>query len=71
MTDVKNWFDHHSTALKVLHMYNQKNIEMLLNTISRNARIFMKYGEDTEMYFNYEKNKITNVTIIQRRVSKC
>lgn len=63
LSDVKNWFERHSISLKTSRMYNQKNIEMLLNTISKNAVIFQKYGEDTEMYFKHEKNKVIEITM--------
>ena len=63
LLDVKNWFERHSTALKIVRMYNQKNIEMLLSEISKNADAFQKYGDDTEIFFEYEKGKVTKVYI--------
>lgn len=63
LLDVKNWFERHSVALKSLRMYNQKNIEMLLSEISKNADAFQKFGDDTEIFFEYEKKKVTKVYI--------
>lgn len=63
LLDVKNWFERHSTALKFFRMYNQKNIEMLLLEISKNADTFQKFGDDTEIFFEYEKKKMTKVYI--------
>ena len=63
LLDVKNWFERHSTALKCCRMYNQKNIEMLLSEISKNADTFQKFGDDTEIFFEYEKKKMTKVYI--------
>lgn len=63
LLDVKNWFERHSIALKLCRMYNQKNIEMLLSEISKNADTFQKFGDDTEIYFEYEKKRITKVSI--------
>ena len=63
LLDVKNWFERYSAALKNLRMYNQKNIEMLLSEISKNADTFQRFGDDTEIYFEYEKKRITKVSI--------
>ena len=63
LLDVKEWFERHSAALKGLRMYNQKNIGMLLSEISKNADTFQKFGDDTEIFFEYEKKKITKVFI--------
>lgn len=63
LLDVKNWFERHSTALKNLRMYNQRNIEMLLSEISKNADTFQKFGDDTEIFFEFEKKKVTKVFI--------
>lgn len=63
LLDVKNWFERHSTALKVFRMYSRKNIGMLLSEISKNADTFQKYGDDTEIFFEYEKGKVTKVYI--------
>ena len=63
LLDVKNWFERHSAALKVFRMYNQKNIGMLLSEISKNADAFQKFGDDTEIFFEYEKGKVTKVYI--------
>lgn len=63
LLDVKNWFERHSTALKCCRMYNQKNIGMLLSEISKNADTFQKFGDDTEIFFEYEKKKVTKVYI--------
>lgn len=63
LLDVKNWFERHSTALKLVRMYNQKNIEMLLSEISKNADTFQKFGDDTEIFFEFEKKKVTKVYI--------
>jgi len=63
LLDVKNWFEHHSIALKSLRMYNQKNIEMLLNVMCKNAETFQKQGEDMDIYFDNEKKKITSVRV--------
>ena len=63
LLDVKNWFERHSIALKWCRMDNQKNIEMLLSEISKNADTFQKFGDDTEIFFEYEKKKVTKVSI--------
>ena len=63
LLDVKNWFERHSIALKCCKMYNQKNIKMLLSEISKNAHVFQQSGDDTEIYFEYEKKKVTKVSI--------
>ena len=63
LLDIKNWFERHSIALKCCQIYNQKNIEMLLSEISKNADTFQKFGDDTEIYFEYEKKRITKVSI--------
>ena len=63
LLDVKNWFERHSIALKCCKMYNQKNIEMLLSEISKNAYVFQQFGDDTKIFFEYEKNRITKVSI--------
>ena len=63
LLDVKNWFERHSKALKIFRMYNLKNIGMLLSEISKNADTFQKFGDDTEIYFEYEKKKVTKVYI--------
>ena len=63
LLDVKNWFERHSIALKCCKMYNQKNIEMLLSEISKNAYVFQQFGDDTKISFEYEKNRITKVSI--------
>ena len=63
LLDVKNWFERHSTALKICRMYNQKNIGMLLSEISKNADTFQKFGDDTEIFFEFEKKKVTKVFI--------
>lgn len=44
-------------------VYGQKNIEMLLSEISKNADTFQKFGDDTEIFFEYEKKKVTKVSI--------
>lgn len=63
LLDVKNWFERHSIVLKTLRMYNQKNIGMLLSEISKNADAFQKFGDDTEIFFEYEKKKVTKVYV--------
>ena len=63
LLDVKNWFERHSKALKIFRMYNLKNIGMLLSEISKNADTFQKFGDDTEICFEYEKEKVTKVYI--------
>ena len=63
LLDVKNWFERHSNSLKLCRMYNQKNIEMLLLEISKNADAFQKFGDDTEIFFEFEKKKVTKVFI--------
>ena len=63
LLDVKNWFERHSAALKILRMYSRKNIGMLLSEISKNAETFQKFGDDTEINFEYEKGKVTKVYI--------
>lgn len=63
LLDVKNWFERHSKALKIFRMYNLKNIGMLLSEISKNADTFQKFGDDTEIFFEYEKKKVTKVFI--------
>ena len=63
LLDVKNWFERHSKALKIFRMYNQKNIGKLLSEISKNADTFQKFGDDTEIFFEFEKKKVTRVYI--------
>ena len=63
LLDVKNWFERHSAALKLCRMYNQKNIQMILSEISKNSDTFQKFGEDTEIFFEYEKKKVTKIYI--------
>lgn len=63
LNDVKNWFERHSNALKCLRMYNQKNVGMILSEISNNADTFQKFGDDTEMFFEFENKKVTKVLI--------
>lgn len=63
LLDVKNWFERHSKALKIFRMYNLKNIGMLLSEISKNADTFQKFGDDTEIFFEFEKKKVTRVYI--------
>lgn len=63
LNDVKNWIEKHSIAMKYCRMYNQKNIEMLLNAICKGAYVFQQYGEDTEMTFEHKKNVVTKVCI--------
>lgn len=63
LLDVKNWFERHSASLKTLRMYNQKNIGMLLSEISNNADAFQKFGDETEMFFEFENKKVTKVHI--------
>lgn len=36
---------------------------MLLSEISKNAETFQKFGDDTEINFEYEKGKVTKVYI--------
>ena len=55
--DVKNWFERHSWALKTLRMYNKKFVEMLLNAICKGADTLMEFGDDTAVYFEYDKDK--------------
>jgi hypothetical protein len=67
LIDVKNWFKKHSISMNYYKMYNQKNIEMLLNAICKGAYVFQQYGEDTEMTFEQNKNRVSKVFITQRK----
>lgn len=67
LTDIKNWFERHSIALTHVKAYNKKNIEMLLNAMAKNTDVFQKYGDDTEIYFEHEKNKITKVELREEK----
>jgi hypothetical protein len=57
LLDVKNWFERHSITLGWLRMYNRKYVEMVLNAISKNPEAFQKEGDDTELRFEYTKDK--------------
>ena len=57
LLDVKNWFERHSWSLKTSRMYNKKSVEMLLNAICKGADTLMEFGDDTAVYFEYDKDK--------------
>ena len=65
LLDVKNWFERHSASLKWCRMYNKKHVEMLLNAICKSADTLMEFGDDTAVYFEYDKDKkkITKVYV--------
>lgn len=65
LLDVKDWFERHSNSLKWCRMYNRKDVEMLLNAICKGADTFMEFGDDTAVYFEYDKykKKITKVYV--------
>ena len=59
LTDVRNFFEKHSAAMKYHKLYNQKSIEALLLALQQNREMFMEFGEDLELSFKKEGNTIT------------
>lgn len=65
LQDVLDFFQRRSNALKVLHLYNQSGIELILKGMVYNAEEMQKLGSDIEFEISDEKvgNKIIHKSI--------
>ena len=59
ITDIKNFFENHSSSMKMWKLYNSKDILSLLTFIEKERHIFRENGGDIELGFKKEgKNTI-------------
>ena len=65
LQDVLEFFQRRSNAIKVLHLYNQSGIELILKGMVDNAEEMQKLGSDIEFEISDEKvgNKIIHKSI--------
>ncbi len=63
LEDLCRWFCANRIALKYARIYSQKNMEKLLEVISRRADIFQLYGEKTPIYFEMDGKKVKKVEV--------
>lgn len=58
LLDVKNWFERHSMILKNNRMYSKNGISLILSAMADNVDFMSVVGEDMELYYDKERNKI-------------
>lgn len=58
LLDVKNWFERHSVILKNNRMYSKNGISLILSAMADNVDFMSVVGEDMELYYDKERNKI-------------
>ena len=58
ISDVKDWFSQHSTAIKYEHLYNEKGIDALLSCMEREHEYMQQIGANLELYIRKNGKKI-------------
>ena len=58
ISDIKNWFDMHSSSLKYYKCYNEKSIYAILSAMEQNSDIMQQYADFTEFIIYKDKKNI-------------